>query len=153
MRRILLKTCDNQIYEVEEAIAKQSGVIRNFLEDFDGDCVEIPLLKVNERMLKVVMEWCAMHAGEELEEKELQDWESKFVAMDDLDFLYEVLMAANYLEVVDLVHRLCKKVADIIAGKQPEEIRKIFNIENDFTPEEEAELRKRNAWTLDPKNK
>jgi hypothetical protein len=30
----------------------------------------------------------------------------------------------------------CKTVANMIKGKRPEEIRKLFNIVNDFTPEE-----------------
>lgn len=30
----------------------------------------------------------------------------------------------------------------MIKGKQPEEIRKLFNIVNDFTPEEEAQIKK-----------
>ena len=32
----------------------------------------------------------------------------------------------------------CKTVANMIKGKTPEEIRKTFNIHNDFTPEEEV---------------
>lgn len=36
----------------------------------------------------------------------------------------------------------CKTVANMIKGKQPEEIRKLFNIVNDFTPEEEAQIKK-----------
>lgn len=31
-------------------------------------------------------------------------------------------------------------------GKTPEEIRRIFNIKNDFTPEEEELVRKENDW-------
>ena len=35
--------------------------------------------------------------------------------------------------------------ANMIKGKQPEEIRKLFNIQNDFTPEEEAQIRRENV--------
>eukprot|EP01036_Dinobryon_divergens_P032521 gene32521-42131_t len=34
-------------------------------------------------------------------------------------------------------------------GKTPEEIRKTFNIVNDFTPEEEAAVREENKWCED----
>jgi len=34
----------------------------------------------------------------------------------------------------------CKTVANMIKGKTPEEIRRLFNIVNDFTPEEEVSL-------------
>lgn len=34
----------------------------------------------------------------------------------------------------------CKTVANMIKGKTPEEIRKLFNIVNDFTPEEEVRV-------------
>ena len=33
----------------------------------------------------------------------------------------------------------------MIKGKQPEEIRTLFNIHNDFTPEEEAQIRRENV--------
>ncbi len=34
----------------------------------------------------------------------------------------------------------------MIKGKTPEEIRKTFNIQNDFTPEEEDQIRRENEW-------
>lgn len=34
----------------------------------------------------------------------------------------------------------------MIKGKTVEEIRKTFNIKNDFTPEEEETIRKENEW-------
>ena len=54
--------------------------------------------------------------------------------------------AANYLDIKPLLDLTCKTVANMIKGKTPEEIRKTFNIKNDFTPEEEEQVRKENAW-------
>lgn len=36
--------------------------------------------------------------------------------------------------------RSCAKIASMIKGRTPEEIRATFNIESDFTPEEEAKV-------------
>lgn len=48
--------------------------------------------------------------------------------------------AANYLDIKGLLDVTCKTVANMIKGKTPEEIRKTFNIKNDFTEEEEAQV-------------
>lgn len=39
-----------------------------------------------------------------------------------------------------MCHSVCQ-VANMIKGKTPEEIRKTFNIKNDFTPAEEEQVR------------
>lgn len=54
--------------------------------------------------------------------------------------------AANYLDIRALLDVGCKTVANMIKGKSPEEIRKTFNIANDFTPEEEDQIRRENEW-------
>jgi S-phase kinase-associated protein 1 len=43
----------------------------------------------------------------------------------------------------------CKTVANMIKGKSVEEIRKTFNVQNDFTPEEEETIKKENEWCED----
>ena len=57
-----------------------------------------------------------------------------------------MILAANYLDIKSLLDLTCKTVADEIKGKTPEEIRVRFNIKNDFTPEEEEEVKRENAW-------
>lgn len=54
--------------------------------------------------------------------------------------------AANYLDIKGLLDITCKTVANMIKGKTPEEVRKTFNIKNDFTAAEEEQVRKENEW-------
>ena len=61
--------------------------------------------------------------------------------------LFKLIRAARYLHIDSLLDLACKKIAEDIAGcKTPEEIREKFNITNDFTREEEAEVRRQNEW-------
>lgn len=55
---------------------------------------------------------------------------------------------ANFMAVEDLLDSCCRKIASMIRGKCVEEIRKLFNIENDFTPEEEEEIREESRWAF-----
>ena len=69
----------------------------------------------------------------------------KFFDVDQAE-IFELILAANYLDIKGLLNIGCKVVARMIQGKSPEEIRKTFNIKNDFTPEEEEQIRKENEW-------
>lgn len=51
------------------------------------------------------------------------------------------------MDIKGLLDVTCKTVANMIKGKTPEEIRKTFNIKNDFTEEEEAQVSVRFALT------
>ena len=73
------------------------------------------------------------------------EWDANFVSIDQ-EMLFELILAANYMDIKSLLDLICAKVASMIKGKTPEEIRKTFNIVNDFTPEEEAQVREENKW-------
>ena len=57
-----------------------------------------------------------------------------------------MMILSNVLIFKGLLDVTCKTVANMIKGKTPEEIRKTFNIKNDFTPSEEEQVRKENEW-------
>lgn len=72
-------------------------------------------------------------------------WDLEFFKVDQVT-LFNLVLAANYLDIPILLDVSCKSIANLIKGKTPEEIRATFNIKNDFTPEEEEFIRKENAW-------
>ncbi len=72
-------------------------------------------------------------------------WDAAFVDLEQ-ETLFELILAANYMDIKPLLDLTCAKVASMIKGKTPEQIRKAFNIVNDFTPEEEQKVREENKW-------
>merc|ERR1712209_188772 len=158
MPTIRLQSSDGEVFPVEIEIAKQSVTIKTMLEDLgiDEDEEEIvPLPNVNAAILKRVINWCTYHKDDppppeddENKEKRTDDissWDSDFLKVDQ-GTLFELILAANYLDIKGLLDVTCKTVANMIKGKTPEEIRKTFNIKNDFTPSEEEQVRKENEW-------
>merc|ERR1712216_439838 len=75
----------------------------------------------------------------------VQEWYANYVDVDQ-ELPFELILAANYMDIKPLLDLTCATVASMIKGKTPEEIRKTFNIVNDFTPEEEAQVREENKW-------
>ena len=66
----------------------------------------------------------------------VDSWYADYINVEKEE-LFELIMASNYLDINPLLELACAKVASLIKNKSIEEIRKFFNIENDFTPEEE----------------
>ena len=63
--------------------------------------------------------------------------------------LYDITMAANYLNIKGLLDLACQIVANSIKGKTPQQIRDHFGIQNDFSPEEEEKIRRENQWAFE----
>lgn len=158
MPTIRLQSSDSEIFEIDVEIAKASMTIKTMLEDLgmdEDDDEPIPLPNVNAAILRKVVQWATHHKDDppqpeddENREKRTDDietWDQEFLKVDQ-GTLFELILAANYLDIKGLLDVCCKTVANMIKGKMPEEIRKTFNIKNDFTPEEEEQVRKENEW-------
>jgi len=148
-QKIKLQSSDGDVFDVETEIAKSSITIKTMLEDLgmSGDDEIIPLPNVNSAILKKVIQWATYHkddppAPEDDENREknleISTWDQDFLKVDQ-GTLFELILAANYLDIKGLLDVTCKAVASMIKGKTPEEVRRTFNIKNDFTPTEEEQ--------------
>ncbi|CAE7942207.1 Skp1 [Symbiodinium sp. KB8] len=171
--KLKLKSSQGEIFEVDPEVATMSTLIKNMVED-SGTDEEIPLPNVKTAILSKVsilqsvhqnplhhedrdaeysvIDYCKYHKDNPPEEIQkplkstnlvecgVSEWDSEYVNIEQ-EVLFELI-----LSLLDLT---CAKVASMIKGKNTEEIRKQFNIVNDFTPEEEAQVREENRWCED----
>ena len=157
-KKVKLQPSDDEKATVEVPIeaAHMSATIKNMLDDLGEDAsgIAIPLHNVTSKVLTKVVEYCTYHVENPVKSDDKKDdkntadilpWDQKFCEVDQAT-LFELILAANYLDIKPLLDLTCKTVANMIKGKTPEEIRKTFNIKNDFTPEEEEKVRKENEW-------
>ncbi|KAG9941428.1 E3 ubiquitin ligase SCF complex, Skp subunit, partial [Aureobasidium melanogenum] len=159
-QKIILVSSDGVNIQTDRIIAERSMLIKNMIEDLGTPGEEpIPIMNVSEAVLRKVLEWCDHHKKDPPPEKDedaesrkkttdIEEWDQKFMQVDQ-EMLFEIILAANYMDIKALLDVGCKTVANMIKGKSPEEIRKTFNIQNDFTPEEEEQIRRENEWAED----
>eukprot|EP00891_Asterochloris_glomerata_P003426 jgi/Astpho2/3426/Aster-07027 len=153
--KVKLRSSDNDTFEVPKDVVTQSVTVKELLEDTDAGAM-IPLPNVTSKILAKVIEYCKFHVEAEQgpddkpakTEEDIKTWDTEFVKVDQ-STLFELILAANYLNIKPLLDLTCLTVANMIKGKTPEEIRRTFNIVNDFTPEEEEEVRRENQWAFE----
>ncbi|KAJ3209664.1 hypothetical protein HDU83_009722 [Entophlyctis luteolus] len=169
---VRLTSSDLVEFVVDRPVAERSLLLRNMLEDVgDADDSPIPLPNVSAFILKKVIEYCDHHRNDPLptadDEKDaafdapgsvgrrraaaddIDEWDAAFIKVENNELLFDIILAANYLDIKPLLDLGCKAVANMLKGKKAEEIREMFNIENDFTPEEEEQIRRENEWAAD----
>ncbi|KAL3759603.1 hypothetical protein ACHAWU_009750 [Discostella pseudostelligera] len=150
---------EGDTFEVPVDIAKLSNLVLTTLgeeddggNDDDDDMIEIPLPNVRSAVLAKVIEYCTHYKlvepmtpittplkSNRIEEI-VQEWYANFVNVDQT-LLFELVTAANFMDIKALLDLTCLAVSILIKGKSAEEIRRIFNIKNnDFSAEEEIKV-------------
>uniref|UniRef100_A0A6T0CPQ5 SKP1-like protein n=1 Tax=Chrysotila carterae TaxID=13221 RepID=A0A6T0CPQ5_CHRCT len=127
---IKLRSSDGQVIEATRDAANMSGFL-NGLDDEAGK-VPVPVLQVTANTLTKILEYCEYHcrAGQQnTPEAEMKAWDENFIAVDDA-MLFDLMLAANYLDIKGLLHLTCRRIADAIRGNTPDELRARFNITN-----------------------
>ena len=140
-----MRTSDGKLFTESKALMSHSNYIRDHLEGG-----EIELTEISSATLTLVITFLK-HLQEShpcpfiekpLRSSEMRDltteWYASFIDKDDY-IVQELILAADFLEIKELLMLGCAKMGCVIRGLTIQEFRQRFNIANDFTPEEEAE--------------
>jgi S-phase kinase-associated protein 1 len=138
---VTLVSSDGARFEVGKEVFQQSGTIQNMIEDVEGSeeySIDVP--GSTSKGLEVVIKY-------------LNGVPTKGIPLVGasklpMEQIFEIIKIANNLEVPWLLEAGSLFIAGMLNGKAPEEIRKLFGIENDFDPEEEARIRSENSWAF-----
>jgi S-phase kinase-associated protein 1 len=157
MQTVRLRGKDGEAVEVpENVITASSPTIKAAIDN--GACagvVELPTLTA--ATLSRVVEYVKKHFGSggdgydplsRFDDDPLSRFDADFVNVDN-DTLIDLIEAATLLDIGGLLDLTCKAVAEQMKGRPIVEIRKKFNIVNDYTEEEEEEVRRENSWAFE----
>jgi len=131
---------DKKEYDVDKKFAFVSTLIKTSL-DTDPTATEVPIPGVASNILTEVVAYMNHHKGTEppIIEKPLRSKVMKDVCKDPFDAefidrigenrqaLYDLILAANYMDIKSLLHLGCAKVASLIKGQPLEKIKDILS--------------------------
>jgi S-phase kinase-associated protein 1 len=151
MQKILtLTSSDGLKFTIDSKSAERSGLLRGLIQDYSED-TDIPVPDIRGEVLKKVIDWLVHWKDEEpkaipkpLPSADLKDvteqWNVEFIEATDLPTNYDIINAANYMDIKSLLELSCSRVASLMKNKTVEQIRELFNIPIDMTEEEQLKM-------------
>ena len=115
--------CPGVNITVERQVAEHSICIQRMLEDLDDFSKPIEI-GIGESVMKKVIEWCTHHwndphpsnTADDDSTTEISEWDKKFMQVELASAFY-IILAAEHLEIGDLLDLACK-----VVGKSPQEV-------------------------------
>lgn len=137
---IKLVSKDKKVFVVSRKNAIISNLVKTTLEQ-DASASEVPIPGVTGEILEKLVTYMNHHAGTEppiipkpLRSKEMKQvcsdaWDAEYIDKigDVRQDLYDLILAANYMDVKSLLHLGCAKVASLIKGQPLEKIKEILS--------------------------
>ena len=117
------------------------------MTDFNSSQEPIPIPDIKADILNKVVEYLTYYKGKNPKDipkpmpsanlsEIIDEWDVKFINGIELDSVFDLINAANYMDIPSLLDLSCAKIASLLKGKTAQEIRTMFNIECDLTEEE-----------------
>ncbi|XP_017138713.1 S-phase kinase-associated protein 1-like [Drosophila miranda] len=135
MPTIKLQSSNGEDFDVDVRFLKCSGIMKGMLENGDKeDKKKEPLVlpNVNSDILRLVLIWAEYHkddpeppedeAAYRRSTDDIIPWDIEFLKVEQ-STLFELALAANYMDINGLMHLIAKHLANMIKGKTLEQIR------------------------------
>lgn len=145
--KIMLETEDGVTFEVEPWIVKEMKAVELCMDVRAHPSVVIPLCNVRSSELHQIIRYCEVHCRDEA--GELKEFDNEFVEALSSDELKKLLLAANYLNMKNLLELVSKRIAAVIQNKSLDSLRNFFGFESDYTYEEEELFREEKDWAFE----
>ncbi|KAI3502366.1 hypothetical protein L1887_30400 [Cichorium endivia] len=113
---IVLTSSDGTTFHVAQSVFSESQTIKNIIENGCAGNI-IPLSNVTSSILAKVIEYCMKHT----ETANTKSFDTKFVKVDQ-DTLFDLMVAADYLNIKSLLDLTLQAAVDKMKGKSPEEV-------------------------------
>jgi len=139
---VSMEETNPQKFVINKKAAEMCKLVRSILEG-DPSATEIPIKKVKGEILASIVEYLKHHNGKIPAEiakpirsvkmdKIVEDkWDADFINNMSKKMIFQVILGANYMDVPSLLHLGCAKIATLIKGKSPDEIKQILSDESD----------------------
>ncbi|KAL8051684.1 hypothetical protein ABFX02_06G164300 [Erythranthe guttata] len=112
-RKITLRSSEGELLEISESAAVLSNTLKN-------KC-SIPLQDIRSKTLKDVIAYLKEHARASVSDEKKRKFDKKFVSDKDIQALFDILMAADHLNIKGLQEIVTKKINEIMEHKNVEE--------------------------------
>lgn len=115
--------------EITEQVVNTCLTFKDMVAAIDADDVSLPLPDISTPTLNLVIEYCAHYPSPPTA---VTEWDKKFIAnLNDSDTVFQLILAAEYLNVKPLLDAACLHIATLIRGKSPDTIRDMFGLADD----------------------
>ena len=151
---ITLETFDKHLIKVSKNTAKMSSVINMMIEDIEDENAIVPLSdkSCTQSTMNLVIKYLEKHIEfkkEKTENNIVIEFDNEFQDQSD-KIIFSLILAANFLDIKDLLELMCKKIADELKKcNTQEDVRERFDIREEITQSDVDAVRNAHPWVLD----
>jgi S-phase kinase-associated protein 1 len=162
---LILISCEEsnpQKFEISKKAALMCNLVKSILEG-DAQAKNIEIKKVTGDILSKIVEYLKHHNGKKPAEiakpirsvkmeRIVEDkWDADFINNMSKKMIFQVILGANYMDLPSLLHLGCAKIATLIKGKSPDEIKQILSDDSDNIAADNSDVKEANDTKDDAK--